>query len=49
MTVTPQRFEAFLSCPTKGWLRAVNEAPTGNEYAQWSAARGDRYHTAWPS
>jgi predicted RecB family nuclease len=43
MTVTPQLFEAFLSCQTKCWLRAANEAPTGNEYAQWCAARGDRY------
>jgi hypothetical protein len=45
MTVTPRLFEAFLSCQTKCWLRATNEASTGNAYAQWSAARGERYRT----
>jgi predicted RecB family nuclease len=43
MTVTAQLFEAFLACQTKCWLRAANEAPTGNAHAHWSAERGDRY------
>ena len=35
MTITASLFEAFLKCPTKCWLRATNEPPTGNTYAEW--------------
>ncbi|MDO8542603.1 MAG: IS66 family transposase [Opitutaceae bacterium] len=41
MRITPPLFEAFLRCPTKCWLRAANETPAGNAYAQWSAARNE--------
>jgi predicted RecB family nuclease len=35
MTITPSLFEAFLKCPTKCWLRATSETPSGNTYAEW--------------
>ena len=41
MKITPHLFEAFLKCPTKCWLRATNEVPAGNAYAQWSTERSD--------
>jgi hypothetical protein len=41
MKITPHLFEALLKCPTKCWLRATNEVPAGNAYAQWSTERSD--------
>jgi hypothetical protein len=35
MTITPSLFEAHLKCPTKCWLRANSEPPSGNTYAEW--------------
>jgi predicted RecB family nuclease len=35
MTITSRLFEAFLKCPTKCFLRSLNETATGNEYADW--------------
>src|ERR1043166_3506670 len=35
MTITSSLFEAFLKCPVKCWLRASNERPAGNVYAEW--------------
>jgi hypothetical protein len=34
MKITPPLFEAFLKCPTKCWLRANSEPPSGNTYAE---------------
>ena len=45
MKITPHLFEAFLKCPAKCWLRAANETPAGNAYAQWSAERSDAFRT----
>jgi hypothetical protein len=33
MQITADIFEAYLNCPTKAFLRAHNEAGTGNAYA----------------
>jgi len=41
MTITPHLFEAFLKCPTKGWLRQTGESASGNVYAEWSHARDE--------
>jgi len=35
MIVTSHLFEAYLKCPTKCFLRALNETATGNAYADW--------------
>ncbi len=41
MGITSHLFEAILQCPAKCWLRSAGEAPAGNPYAQWVAARSD--------
>lgn len=46
MTITPILFEAHLKCPTKCWLRAAGETPSGNEYAEWVKAHGESYRAA---
>ena len=46
MNITPELFEAFLKCPTKCWLRAVAEPPSGNAYAEWVKAQNKAYRTA---
>ena len=46
MTITPSLFEAFLKCPMKCWLRAGNEPPTGNVYAEWLKAQNESYRVA---
>ena len=43
MTITASLFEAFLKCPTKCWLRATNEPPTGNTYAEWVKTQNKSY------
>ena len=43
MTITPSLFEAFLKCPTKCWLRATSETPSGNTYAEWVQSQNDSY------
>lgn len=35
MTITPELFGAYLKCPTKCFLRAHGEPPTGNPYAEY--------------
>jgi hypothetical protein len=35
MTITADVFEAFLKCPTKGYLRSRGEVGTGDAYADW--------------
>lgn len=39
MTISAHVFEAYLRCPTKGWLRSTGEPTTCNAYAEWVAAR----------
>ena len=43
MTITASLFESFLKCPTKCWLRAAGEAPSGNTYAAWVTAQNESY------
>jgi predicted RecB family nuclease len=46
MTTTPFLFEAFLKCPMKCWLRAADEKPAGNIYAEWVKAQNESYRVA---
>lgn len=46
MKITDYLFEAFLKCPTKCWLRAANETPTGNIYAEWVTTQNESYRVA---
>src|SRR5712664_3700880 len=46
MTINPSLFEAFLKCPMKCWLRAGNERPTGNVYAEWVKTQNESYRVA---
>jgi hypothetical protein len=46
MTITPSLFEAFLKCPSKCWLRATGETPSGNPYAEWVQSQNESYRTA---
>jgi predicted RecB family nuclease len=46
MTITPSLFEAFLKCPSKCWLRANGEAPSGNPYAEWVQSQNESYRAA---
>src|SRR5437667_4654837 len=43
MTITPHLFEAYLKCPTKCWLRFVDENPLGNAYAEWVQGQNESY------
>jgi predicted RecB family nuclease len=43
MRMNPHLFEAFIMCPTKSWLRSMDEDPAGNPYAEWSAMRSEAY------
>ena len=43
MKITFDLFEAFLKCPTKCWLRAAAEPPSGNMYAEWVRAQTDSF------
>jgi hypothetical protein len=43
MTITPSLFEAFLKCPTKCWLRANSETPSGNAYAEWVQSQKESF------
>ena len=43
MKIMPELFEAFLKCPTKCWLRATSEMPSGNAYAEWGQSQEQSY------
>lgn len=43
MKITPPLFGAFLKCPTKCWLRAIGEPPSGNAYAEWIETQNESY------
>ena len=43
MTITSSLFEAFLKCPTKCWLRANDEKPSGNAYAEWVQSQKESF------
>lgn len=43
MTITAPVFEAFLKCPTKCWLRAKCETPSGNTYAEWVQSQNESF------
>lgn len=43
MKITPEIFEAYLKCPTKCWLRAIGEHPSGNAYAEWVKSQSNTY------
>ena len=38
-------FEAFLKCPTKGYLRSLGEVGPENGYANWVRAQNESYRT----
>ena len=46
MTITPSLFDAFLKCPTKCWLRAHSETPSGNTYAEWVQSQNESFRAA---
>ena len=46
MQITADIFEAYLNCPTKSFLRAHNEAGTGNAYADWVRTENEAYQSA---
>ena len=46
MQITANIFEAYLNCPTKCFLRAHNEAGTGNAYADWMRTETETYRNA---
>ena len=46
MRITPDLFAAYLKCPTKCYLRAHGEAPSGNTYAEWVRNQNESYRTA---
>lgn len=43
MTITPRLFEAYLKCPTKCWLKSINENSTGSSYAEWVETQNEAY------
>lgn len=43
MRITASLFEASLKCPTKCWLRAAAEPPSGNAYAEWVETQNESY------
>ena len=43
MTLNPSLVAAFLKCPTKCWLRATGETPSGNLYAEWAQTQNESY------
>ncbi|MEI8291821.1 MAG: hypothetical protein WCH99_20320 [Verrucomicrobiota bacterium] len=43
MKITASFFAAFLKCPTKCWLRATGETPSGNTYAEWVQSQDESY------
>ena len=46
MQITEHIFEAYLDCPTKCFLRAHDEAGTGNAYADWVQSENEAYCSA---
>src|SRR6266704_3494716 len=46
MRITPDLFGAYLKCPTKCFLRAHGEAPSGNAYAEWFRSQNEAYRSA---
>jgi hypothetical protein len=46
MRILASLFDAFLKCPTKCWLRARNETPSGNSYAEWVQSQNESYRAA---
>ena len=45
MNITSSIFEAYLKCPTKGFLRAHGETGTGNLYADWAQTESETYRS----
>ncbi len=46
MKITDHLFEDFLKCPTKCWVRVINEAHAGNIYAEWVTTQNESYRVA---
>jgi hypothetical protein len=46
MNISSPLFAAFLKCPTKCWLRATGETPSGNTYAEWVETQNESYRVA---
>src|SRR6266849_3769989 len=46
MRITPRIFGAYLKCPTKSFLLAQVEAPSGNAYAEWVRNQNESYRSA---
>ena len=43
MAISTDLVEAFLKCPTKCFLRSLDETGVGNTYADWVCAQGTAY------
>jgi len=43
MKITADVSAAHLKCPTKCWLRAKEERPSGNTYTEWVKTQNDFY------
>jgi len=46
MTLNSFLLAAFLKCPTKCWLRATGETPSGNPYAEWVKNQNESFRVA---
>ena len=46
MKITPELFGAYLSCPTKCWLKSNGERGTGNAYAEWVDNQNQAFRVA---
>src|SRR6516164_4861016 len=44
MRISSDRFNAFLKCPTKCWLRAAGQPASGNAYAEWVKSQNGSYY-----
>ena len=45
MKIMTSLFEAFIKCPTKCWLRAKSETPSGNTYAEWVRSQDESFRS----
>jgi predicted RecB family nuclease len=43
MKLTSARFDAFLKCPTKCYLRSTSQTGSGNAYAEWVREQNNAY------
>jgi hypothetical protein len=46
MKITSDVFGAYLKCPTKCWLRAIDKATDAGTYPEWRKAENDFYQVS---